>query len=73
MKFDGKEVEERDIEKIKYLARIGDVEAQRYLAWLYKHGEGVKMDFREAEYWDEEANGKKKAVVFGRPISPCFR
>lgn len=64
MIFDGKEIEERDIEKIKNLAEIGDVEAQLYLAWCYKHGEGVEKNLRTAEYWDEKANDKKSGRVF---------
>lgn len=72
MKFDGKEIEERDIEKIKYLARIGDVEAQRYLAWLYENGCGVEKNLEKAKYWKELADSKEKSVFDGRYFIALF-
>ncbi len=44
-----------DFEKCKQLADNGDVEAQYQLGWKYSHGEGVELDYAEANELADKA------------------
>jgi TPR repeat protein len=44
-----------DFDDIKKLAEMGDIDAQFELGLMYRYGEGVPQDYKQAVYWYTKA------------------